>query len=201
MQRRVVPSDIYNIKSAQREDYNLNGYLNRKQSESNKITGVYVHEKCRKDYNNRKRISSLKPDSELKKQKIETINSTENFNSLLRGYYVERHAHRIRNTRKRSDCHYASTFEIRHTILRNCHQWREENRDDEWVLQVQRRVYSCIDFVAPEARYHAACYTRFSARKLSQETETRKTRRKKNEEMIMFFEQTCMRHENDISIR
>ena len=122
MQRRVVPSDIYNIKSAQREDYNLNGYLNRKQSESNKITGVYVHEKCRKDYNNRKRISSLKPDSELKKQKIETINSTENFNSLLRGYYVERHAHRIRNIRKRSDCHYASTFEIRHTILRNCHQ-------------------------------------------------------------------------------
>ena len=33
------------------------------------------------DYNNRKRISSLKPDSELKKLKIETRKSTtENFN-------------------------------------------------------------------------------------------------------------------------
>ena len=54
--------------------------------------------------------------------------------------------------------------------------------------------------MAAEARYHAACYTIFSARTLPQETEARKTGRKKNEEMIMLFEQTCMWLENDISI-
>ena len=51
--------------------------------------------------------------------------------------------------------------------------------------------------MAAEARYHAACHTRFSARKLAQETEARKTERKKNEEMIMLFEETCMWLENN----
>ena len=37
-------------------------------------------------------------------------------------------------------------------------------------------------------------------RKLALETEVRKTERKKNEEMIMLFEQTCMWLENNISI-
>ena len=38
--------------SAEREDYDLNNYLSRKQAESDRVTGVYVHEKCRKNYNN-----------------------------------------------------------------------------------------------------------------------------------------------------
>ena len=46
--------------------------------------------------------------------------------------------------------------------------------------------------MAAEARYHAVRYTRFSARKLAQETEARKTGRKKNEEMILLFKKTCM---------
>ena len=65
--------------SAQREDYNLSNYLSRKQAESDRVTGVDVHEKCRRDYNTRKRISSLKPGSELKKLEIETRKATENF--------------------------------------------------------------------------------------------------------------------------
>ena len=65
--------------SAQQQDYDLNNYLSRKQAESDRVTGVYVHEKCRRDYNNRKRILSLRPESELKKLKIETRKSTENF--------------------------------------------------------------------------------------------------------------------------
>ena len=143
------------------------------------------------DYNNRKRISSLKPDSELKKLKIETRKSTtENFNQLLHFFLGGKADVQNLKHPKRSECQYASTFEIRNTILRNCCQRIDKHRDNEWALQVQRRVYSCIDFVAAEARYHAARYTRFFARKLAQETETeaRKTGRKKNEEMIMFFE-------------
>ena len=54
--------------------------------------------------------------------------------------------------------------------------------------------------MAAEVCYHPACHTRFSTRKLAQETEARKTKRKKNEEMIMLFEQTCMWLENNISI-
>ena len=55
------------------------------------------------------------------------------------------------------------------------------------MLQVQRRVYSWIDFLAAEARYHAGCYTRFSARKQAQEPEARKAGRKKNEENESAF--------------
>ena len=115
-------------------------------------------------------------------------------------FYVERPAH-ITKHPKWSDGHYASTFEIRNTILHNCSQQIEEHREDEPALQVQRQVYSCIDFVAAEAWYHTACYTGFSARKQAQEIEARKTGRKRNnEEMILLFKQTCMWLENDISI-
>ena len=54
--------------------------------------------------------------------------------------------------------------------------------------------------MAAEGRYHADCYTRFSLRKLAQETEARKTGKNKIEEMIMLFEKTCMWLESDISI-
>ena len=87
----MICSDVCNIErahqpnrfSAQREDHDLNNYLSRKQAESDKVTGVYVHKKCRRDYNNHTRISPLKPDSELKKLKIETRKLTENFSWLL----------------------------------------------------------------------------------------------------------------------
>ena len=126
--------------SAQREDYDLNNYLSRKQAESDIVTGVSVHEKCRRDYNHRKRISSLKPDSELKKLKIETRKSTENFDCLLHCFLCGKTCAQDRKHPKRSDCHYTSTFDIRNTILRNCLQRIEEHSDDEWALQVQRRV-------------------------------------------------------------
>ena len=126
--------------SAEREDYDLNNYLSRKQAESDIVTGVSVHEKCRRDYNHRKRISSLKPDSELKKLKIETRKSTENFDCLLHCFLCGKTCAQDRKHPKRSDCHYTSTFDIRNTILRNCLQRIEEHSDDEWALQVQRRV-------------------------------------------------------------
>ena len=185
--------------SAQREDYDLNNYFSRKQVESDRVTGVYVHEKCRRDYNNRKRISSWKPDPELMKLKIETRKFTENSDWLLHCFLCGKTCAQDPKHPKRNYCHYASTFKIRNTILRNYRQ-RTEEHWDEWALQVKRRVYICINFVAAEARYHAACHTRFSARKLAQETEARKTERKKNEEMIMLFEETCMWLENNISI-
>ena len=71
---------------------------------------------------------------------------------------MERHAHRIRNTRN----------EIRNTILGNCGEQMEKHRHDERALQFQRQVCSCIDFVAAEVHYHA-CHTRFSVRKRAQE--------------------------------
>ena len=108
--------------SAQREDYDLNNHLSRKPAESDRVTAVYVYEKCRKDYNNRKRISSLKPDSELKKLKIETRKSTENFDWLLHCFLCAKTCAHDPKHPKRSDCHYASTFEIRNTILANSKQ-------------------------------------------------------------------------------
>ena len=69
--------------SAQREDYDLNNYLSRKQAERDRLTGVYVHEKWRREYNNCKIMLPLIPDSELKKLKIETRKSTENSDWLL----------------------------------------------------------------------------------------------------------------------
>ena len=83
--------------SAQR-DYDLNNYLRRKQAESDKVAGVYVHEKCRRDYNNRKRISSLKHDSNRKNRSLKQEKLLKISRSYCIDFYVERHAHRIRNT-------------------------------------------------------------------------------------------------------
>ena len=102
--------------SAQREGYNLNNYLSRKPAESHKITGVYIHEKSRRNYNNCKRFSSLKPDSELKKLKFETRKSTENFNWLLHCFLCGKTCEQDTKHPKRSDCQYASTFEIRNSL-------------------------------------------------------------------------------------
>ena len=117
--------------SAQREDYDLSNYLSRKQAESNRVTGVYIYEKCRGHYNNRKRISSLKPDSELKELKIEARESNENFDWLLDCFLCGKMCTQNPKHPKQSDCHYASTFEIRSAILRNCRHRREEHRYDE----------------------------------------------------------------------
>ena len=84
--------------SVKREDYDLKNYLSRKRAESDKVSSVYVPEKCGKDYNNRKRISSLKPGSELKKLKFETKKLLKISIGLCIVFYVERHEHRIRNT-------------------------------------------------------------------------------------------------------
>ena len=111
----------------------------------------------------------LKPESELKKSKFETRKSTENLSWLLHCFYVE-NMHAVSETHKWSDCHYGLSFEIKKTVLRNCHQRLEEHRDDECALEVQRRLHSCIDFVDAETCYYTACYTRFSARKKAEKT-------------------------------
>ena len=204
MQRYVISSGICYTKgpssliefSAQREDYNLNDYLSKKQADKNKTTGVYVHETCRRDYNNRKIISSLKIDSEAKMPRIETRKSTEHFNWLLHCFLCAKPCARDPKHPKRSDCHYASTIEIRNTILSICSQKLDACKDDEWAVNVQRRVYSCIDFVAAEARYYSSCYTRFSTKKQGTEL----IGRKKNEKMVILFEETCIWLENDINI-
>ena len=100
---------------------------------------------------------------------------------------------------KQSDCHYASTFEIRNTNLHNCLQQIDEHRDDKFVLQVQRRLYSCIDFVAAEARYHAGCYTRFSARKQARNLKPEKLGERIMKKMNLLFKQICMWLENSVN--
>ena len=173
--------------SSERKDNNLNEYFNRKYAENKKITGVYVHEKCRRDYNNRKRVSSIQTEAEVKKPKFDTRISTEFFSWKQHCFLCVKVCAVDPKHPDRSDCHHASTLEIRASILRICRQRFDENKDDEWTLQVQRRVNSCIDLVAAEARYHSACYTRFSSKKQGNATVSTTFGRTKNEKMRMIF--------------
>ena len=120
----------------------------------------YVHETCRKWFNNRKRIASEKKNSEVesKKKKAGTRNSLNYFdwkkNCFLCGDCIHE---------KRKDWHAAQTLTIRETILKNCETRLTQIPEDLWTLEVKGRVNDCVDFVAAEARYHQYCRAVFSS--------------------------------------
>lgn len=117
----------------------------------------YVHETCRKWFNNKKRILSEKNSTEQsKKHKLETRRSVLLFkwkeNCFLCG----------KNVGNRKEWHSAQTLTIRETIVKNCEKRLQKKQYDAWAMEVEGRVNNCVDFVAVEARYHQNCRVLFS---------------------------------------
>ena len=117
----------------------------------------YVHEKCRKWYNNKRRINSNNDSAESKKSKNETRRS-----SIVLFKWKTHCFFCKESTDDRKTWHCAQTFQIKNTILEICNKRIGDNPNDDWALEVKGRITNCVDFVAAEARYHQDCRIRFS---------------------------------------
>jgi len=117
---------------------------------------VFVHEDCRKWFNNKRRISTDKP-QKIKKTRL----STDQFNWKSNCFYCGQECITDRKNPNRKDFHFASTFETRENILRKCYAKLEENPDDKFALDVKTRLEDCCDLIAAEARYHGSCSLKF----------------------------------------
>ena len=110
---------------------------------------VFVHETCRKWFNNKRRLTEQDQSGSKR-----TRNSLELFNWKVNCFYcgLECIPDRKNPARKRKDWHLATTLAITDNILTICKTRLEENGEDQWALEVQRRGMDCIDFVAAEIR-------------------------------------------------
>ena len=149
-------------------------------------TPVFVHEDCRKWFNNKRRILTVKENRETKK----TRRSFTLFNWKENCFFCGSSCVNDVKNPSRRDWHIASTLQMRQNILDTCTSRLEKNASDEWALQVQTKALDCIDFVAAEARYHRNCRLRFETTLSSVKDDLQKTNmkgRKTNEEKMDSF--------------
>ena len=149
---------------------------------------VFVHETCRKWFNNKRRLTE-EDQSGLKR----TRNSVELFNWKVNCFYCGLECIHDRKNPARKDWHLATTLAIRDNVLAICKTRLEENGEDQWALEVQRRGMDCIDFVAAEVRYHKSCSLRFQTKKVvgSPNDPPKQKGRCKNETLLEAFNKTC----------
>ena len=122
---------------------------------------VFVHEDCRKSFNNKRRISN-----ELQRIK-KTRLSVEQFNWKSNCFYCGTECITDRKNPNCKDWHLASTFEMKENVLKKCDSKIEENPDDQLTLDVKARLENCYDLIAAKGRYHRSCSVKFRANDLS----------------------------------
>lgn len=116
---------------------------------------VFVHENCRKWFNNKRRIGH--EPQKIKKTRL----SLEQFHWKSNCFYCGTECIADRKNKNRKDWHLASTFETKETILKKCDSKLDVNPDDRQALDVKARLEDCYDLIAAEARYHQSCSTKF----------------------------------------
>ena len=148
-----------------------------------------VHEECRKNYTNRKRIASInksKEETELKSCKIDTRSMSDPFewktDCFLCGEHVDQ-KHKSRNP-----FHPVRTVEIRSKLLEDCQMRLKINFEDDHTTKVQRRLLDCVDLVAVNAIYHQQCRVEFSK---AQDLISSSTNSKTNVDLKQEFEKAC----------
>ena len=144
---------------------------------------VFVHEECRKWFNNKRRINN-QPQTVKKSRR-----SVDQFNWKLNCLYCGLECMTDRKNPKRKDWHLASTFDTRESILKKC-EARIEEENDPLALQIKTRIMDCIDLIAAEARYHKACSLKLHTKKTLDSSNTQKGRRP-NETLQNAFAKTC----------
>ena len=146
-------------------------------------TPVFVHESCRKRFNNKRRIAVPEP---LGKK---TRKSVEVFGWKINCFYCGLQCiHDLKNP-KRKDWHLVTTLDIRQRILDICKSKLEDNADDCSTLQIHARIMSCIDLIAAEARYHQSCSLSFLTK--NETSKSNQKGRPRNENMMDVFQQAC----------
>ena len=118
---------------------------------------VHVHQSCQKKVSNVLRDRQIDGSSSAKLPKLSTRLSVDTFNwrkhCLFCGklcLFDEKHPDRNKPTR-------GEKKPYRDSVLERCRE-----RDDVEAREIERRVLSCSDFIAAEARYHESCRNRFN---------------------------------------
>ena len=163
--------------------------------ELEKAEEIYVHEKCRKWFNNRKRIASdtkcLNEDS--KSLKVETRNSSSPFDWANDCFICGKD---LDTNHKK--CHSVLTLEIKSTLLADCDDQLSFQEDDALATAVRGRLMGCIDLVAKGAQYHQNCRVNFS---LKRNLENKKSiGNPRNSELNLAFEETCNWLESQVEL-
>ena len=119
---------------------------------------VFVHEKCRKWYNNRKRINAVAKnnDEEERVPKAKTRKSEDSF-SWATDCFMCGEEIKIRT----ETWHPVQTLEIRNSILKQCSERLESDNDDTWAITVKARLETVFDLVACKGKYHQKCRANF----------------------------------------
>ena len=109
---------------------------------------VYVHEKSRRQYNNKRGI-----EQEQKAENKSSESQTECRRRLTPLFHFKSHC--LFCSKKvgcdKKQWHLAQTLDIREIILKECQQKIEKIENDTWAIEVKKRILGCIDFVASEA--------------------------------------------------
>lgn len=183
--------------SLKRNEEAIHECLVRSQMEGSQ---VFVHEDCRKWFNNKRRLNlEMKKCDGGKKTRRSTALFNWKLNCFLCGdecLIDEKHP-------SRKKWHQASTLEMRETTLDMSEKRLNSNPNDEWALKVKARINDCIDFVAAETRYHHNCQLRYwMGKPLKEEGEKVPTLkgRRVNDEMKNFLLKTCDWLEDEASI-
>ena len=146
-------------------------------------TAVFVHEICRKHFNNKRRIAVQETSGKKTRKSMET------FGWKLNCFYCGLPCIYDTKNPKRKNWHLVTTIDIRQRILDICTSKLEDEADHCLTLQIQARILSCIDLVAAEARYHQSCSLRFQTQNESAQSSQKGRRR--NENMADVFQQAC----------
>lgn len=143
---KVKSKGLYSLLkySKERNDQETLNYLRKKTKSGSKET-IQIHNECRKNYTNKRRLSQVK-------LATRTSNRSNEFNWKKDCFICSKEC--ISRKRKRGDWRIAGTIEMRERMLKKCKERIETDDKDQWAIDVLARVEDCIDFVAAESRYH-----------------------------------------------
>ena len=167
--------------SKDKQDYETLNYLRKKTKSGSKAT-IQIHNECRKNYTNKRRLSQAKP------AKRTSSRGTE-FDWKRDCFICSEQC--SSKKRKRADWRIAGTIEMRENMLQKCKQRIKADVTDQWAIDVLARVEDCFDFVAAESRYHSNCLLRFNQNKASEKIEEPKSGRKPSQDLMECFSKAC----------
>ena len=177
--------------SNERKDEETTHYLLEKK---NNGVQVKVHEKCRKWYNNKRRLST-KDSEKIECRSLNLANTFEwKINCFLCGYKCESKKFFCKDWR------LTATMEIRPTVEMRCEERMRENIEDQWTLEVLGQVKDCSDFVVAEGRYHVSCYAHICSQRDPKKAENTQAGRKPNTDMMENFKRACDWLESEIAL-
>ena len=182
-------SSLIDCSKKRNEDSIYHSLINLKKEN----TEVFVHENCRKWFNNKRRISTDKQERDR-----DTRQSTNLFNWKQNCFFCNEPCDSKNSSRR--VWHFTSTLQIRQSVLNTCNSKLENNSSS--ALQVKKRTLDCIDYVAAEARYHRSCRLQFENQDPSADEPNAKKKkgRKVNSKQMESFDKACKWLEEDTSI-